>query len=217
MVVEVLRIPGYDSIKRWNTQGRRENGPLRAYSRYHLGGFYKGTLISQEFCVIIGSTNPLLREDDMKIKRCVKKSFVVIGKAGSTLDGEGFIQRLWNDANTHFGEIQHLAKKDENGNISGIWGAMSDFSRSFNPWEDFNRGLYLAGVECREDVEAPSGWTKWIVPGYEYIYIECENDSTFSEAVKYLEDNAIPLVGAVHDFTCPQTGKNYLFFPIRKL
>ena len=51
----------------------------------------------------------------------------------------------------------------------------------------------------------------------EYIYIECENDSAFSEAIKYLEDNAIPLVGAVHDFTCPQTGKNYMFFPIRKL
>ena len=153
----------------------------------------------------------------MKAERCVKESFVVIGKVGSTLDGEGFIQRLWVDANSHFGEIQHLAKKDEKGNISGIWGAMSDFSHSFNPWEDFNKGLYLAGVECREDAEAPNGWTKWIIPGYEYIYVECENDSTFSEARKYLEDNAIPLVGAVHDFTCPHTGKNYMFFPIRKL
>ena len=78
----------------------------------------------------------------MKVHRCVKESFVVIGKEGSTLDGEGFIQRLWIDANSHFGEVQHLAK---------------------------------------------------------------------------LEDNAIPLVGAVHDFICPQTGKNYMFFPIRKL
>ena len=153
----------------------------------------------------------------MKAERCVKESFVVIGKEGSTLDGEGFIQRLWIDANSHFEEVQHLAKKDENGNIVGIWGAMSDFSHSFNPWEGFNKGLYLAGVECREDAEAPNGWTKWIIPGYEYIYIECENDATFSETIKYLEDNAIPLVGAVHDFTCPQTGKNYMFFPIRKL
>ena len=117
---------------------------------------------------------------------------------GSTLEGEGFIQRLWEDANTHFGEVQHLAKKDGNGNISGIWGAMSDFSHAFNPWEDFDKGLYLAGVECREDAEAPNGWTKWIIPGYEYIYIEIE-------------------AGAVHDFICPQTGKNYMFFPIRKL
>ena len=36
---------------------------------------------------------------------------------------------------THFSEIQNLAKKDENGNIVGIWGAMSDSSRSFLPWE----------------------------------------------------------------------------------
>lgn len=56
-----------------------------------------------------------------------------------------------------------MAKKDEKGNIVGIWGAMSDFSRSFKPWENFDKGLYLAGVECADDVEAPSGWTKWII------------------------------------------------------
>ncbi len=153
----------------------------------------------------------------MKIEKCVKESFVVIGKEGSTLEGEGFIQRLWADANSHFEEIQHLAKKDENGNAAGIWGAMSDFSRSFHPWEDFDKGLYLAGAECRDDAEAPSGWTKWKIPGYEYIYAECENEDIFSQVIKYLEENSIPLVGAVHDFTCPQTGKNYMFFPIRKL
>ena len=153
----------------------------------------------------------------MKIERCEKESFVVIGKEGSSLDGAGFIQKLWDEANSHFEDVQHLAEKDENGNIGGIWGAMSDFSHSFNPWEDFNKGLYLAGVECSDDAEAPNGWTKWIIPGYEYIYVECESDDTFSKAIKYLEDNAIPLVGAVHDFTCPQTGKNYMFFPIRKL
>lgn len=47
----------------------------------------------------------------MKGERCVKESFVVIGKEGSTLDGESFIQqRLWVDANSHFGEVQHLRK-----------------------------------------------------------------------------------------------------------
>lgn len=153
----------------------------------------------------------------MKIKRCVKGSFVVIGKEGSTLDGEDFIQKLWIDANSHFKEIQHLAKKDKNGNLVGIWGAMTDFSHSFNPWEDFNKGFYLAGVECRDDAEAPSGWTKWIIPSYEYIYVECETNDTFSKTIKYLEENDILLVGAVHDFTCPKTGKNYMFFPIRKL
>lgn len=153
----------------------------------------------------------------MKIEKCVKKSFAVIGKEGSTSDGEGFIKRLWDNANSHFEEIRHLAKVDENGNLVGIWGAMSDFSRSFNPWENFSKGLYLAGVECNDDADAPYGWTKWIIPGYEYIYVECENGDTFSQTIEYLKDNSIALAGAVHDFTCPQTGKNYMFFPIRKL
>lgn len=36
-------------------------------------------------------------------------------------------------------------------------------------------------------------------------------------ATQYLEDNHIALAGAVHDFICPQTGKEYMFFPIKKL
>ena len=153
----------------------------------------------------------------MKINKCVKESFVVIGKEGSTSDGEIFVQELWDNANFHFEEVKHLAKKDANGNIVGIWGAMSDFSRSFRPWEDFSKGYYLAGVECSDDAEAPNGWTKWTIPGYEYIYVECEGNDTFSMAINYLKGNGIPLAGAVHDFTCPQTGKNYMFFPVRKL
>ena len=65
----------------------------------------------------------------MKLKKCIKDAFVVIGKEGSTLEGQGFIQRLWADANAHFAQVQPLAKKDKDGNLVGIWGAMSDFSR----------------------------------------------------------------------------------------
>ena len=154
----------------------------------------------------------------MKIEKYVKASFAVIGKEGSTLDGPGFIQRLWADANAHFGEVQHLAKTDETGNLAGIWGVMSDLSRAFLPWEDgFSRGLYLAGVECADDAEAPEGWTKWIIPGFEYLRAECEGENTFSEVLAYLGQNQIPLAGAVHDFTCPVSGKNYMLFPIRKI
>lgn len=152
----------------------------------------------------------------MNIERCVKSSFVVIGKEGSTSDGPDFIQRLWDDANSHFGEVQHLAKKGESGAISGIWGAMTDFSRTFQPWENFSKGFYLAGVECIDGAEAPDGWTKWVIPSYEYIYVESD-DAVFPEVIKYLEDHSTPLVGAVHDFTCPKTGKQYMYFPIRKL
>lgn len=154
----------------------------------------------------------------MKIEKCIKERFAVIGKEGSTLNGNDFIQKLWEDANSHFNEIQHLAKKDQNGAIVGIWGAMSDFSHSFNPWENnFSEGLYLAGVECEDNAEAPEGWTKWVIPSYEYFYAECENQAAFFQVINYMKQNGISLAGAVHDFTCPQTGKNYMFFPIKKI
>ena len=63
--------------------------------------------------------------------KVIKKKFVVIGKEGSTSDGDGFIQKLWDDADSHFSEIAHLAKRDAKGSIGWIWGAMSDSSRSF--------------------------------------------------------------------------------------
>lgn len=57
----------------------------------------------------------------MEIKKCIKEVFSVIGKEGST---------------------------NEAGNIGGIWGAMSDFSHSFKPWEENYS------------------------PGYEYLYVK---------------------------------------------
>ena len=151
----------------------------------------------------------------MKIEKRMKASFAVIGKEGSTLDGQGFIQKLWENANAHFCEVQTLAKKDETGNLVGIWGAMSDYTHSFKPWEEnFSKGLYLAGVECVDDAEAPQGWTKWTIPGFEYICIETENENTFAEVLSYMDANNIALVGAIHDFTCPASGKNYMYFPI---
>ena len=153
----------------------------------------------------------------MKIERVVKESFAVIGKEGSTADGEGFIQKLWEDANSHFDQVAHLAKRDENGNLIGVWGAMSDVSRSFKPWEDFRTGLYLAGVECPDDAQAPEGWVKWVIPGYEYLRVENDGEDAFAQALRYLNEQNYSLAGAVHDFTCPQTGKNYIFFPIRRL
>ena len=131
--------------------------------------------------------------------KVIKKAFVVIGKEGSTLDGEGFIQKLWDDANGHFDEVAHLAKRDENGNLVGIWGAMSDLSHSFQPWEDgFSKGLYLAGVECVDNAEAPDGWTKWMIPGYEYLVVE-NHDGAFGDTIKQMNEEGIALVGAVHE------------------
>lgn len=153
----------------------------------------------------------------MEVNKVIKESFSVIGKEGSTFDGEGFIQGLWHNANSHFEEVQHLAKRDDNGSLVGIWGLMSDFSRSFHPWEDFQKGLYLAGIECRHDAAPPLGWTKWTVPGFEYLSVGCSDGITFLDAIKYLEENGMTLIGAVHDFTDPKTNKNYMLFPIKKL
>ena len=147
----------------------------------------------------------------------IKEEFAVIGKEGSTGDGEGFIQKLWDDANGHFHEVAHLAKKDATGKLVGIWGAMSDLSRSFQPWEDgFSKGLYLAGVECVDNAEAPAGWTKWIIPGYEYIVVENHNGA-FEDTIKQMNEEGMSLVGAVHDYTDPATGKGYMYFPIREI
>ena len=151
-------------------------------------------------------------------ERITLGSFAVIGKMGSTEDGPGFIQSLWADANAHFHEIAHLAVLTEQGTAAGVWGAMSDLSLSFGPWEDdFTRGLYLAGAECRPDAEPPEGWTKWIIPGFEYLRAENEGEHTFQAAIGYLRENGLPLCGAVHDFTDPATGKGYMLFPIRRL
>ena len=154
----------------------------------------------------------------MKIEKCIKKSFAVIGKEGSTEDGAGFVQRLWADANANFAEVAHLAKKDKSGNLAGIWGTMTDFSRTFQPWEEgFSKGLYLAGVECCDDAQPPEGWTKWVIPGFEYLRAECDHDGVFPEMIACLAEQGMTLAGAVHDFTCPRTGINYMYFPVRKL
>ena len=153
----------------------------------------------------------------MKIEKCRKAAFAVMGKEGSTKEGEGFIQRLWADANSHFEQISPFAKRDADGKPVGIWGAMTDFSHSFLPWEDFKNGLYLAGVECRDDAEPPEGWVKWTIPGYEYLCAECDGTDVFSAMLAHMKERGILLAGAVQDFTCPKTGKDYMLFPIRKL
>ena len=154
----------------------------------------------------------------MELQRCSMEAFSVIGKEGSTMDGEGFVQNLWQEANSNFDEVKPLAKKDDSGNVIGIWGAMSDLTHSFKNWQNnFTEGLYLAGVEVTEDAIAPEGWVKWTIPAYEYIYVENESPTTFPEMVEYLNKNNISLVGAAHDFICPETGKNYIFFPVSRL
>lgn len=154
----------------------------------------------------------------MNIKRLEKAGFAVIGMEGSTREGEGFIERLWQKANSRFGEVAHLAQKDDAGDVIGIWGVMTGLKREFEPWANgFTEGYYLAGVECAEDAEPPKGWTKWTVPAFEYVCVENEGPDTFGNMLEYMDKSGLELAGAVHDFTCPKTGKGYMFFPIRRM
>ena len=57
----------------------------------------------------------------MQINKCVKRTFSVLGKQGSTKDGEFFIEKLWISADSYFPEIGDIAKKDEEVNLSGVW------------------------------------------------------------------------------------------------
>ena len=152
------------------------------------------------------------------MERIIKPAFAVIGMAGSTEDGPGFIAALWEKANSRFGEVAPLAKTNPDGSLAGVWGAMSDLSRSFRPWEDgFTRGLYLAGVEVCDDANPPAGWVRWDIPGFEYIRVENDNQFCFTRGLALLQKNGLTLAGAVHDFTDPATGRSYMCFPVRRL
>ena len=143
-----------------------------------------------------------------------KEAFAVIGKEGSTREGEGFIARLWQQANKSFPQVEGLAKRGADGSFAGFWGLMSDESRRFQPWEDgFTRGLYLAGVEAKDSAEAPAGWTKWTAPAREYLVAD-PGPEAFRQALEYIRARGWSLAGAVYDFTDPATGGNRQYFPI---
>ena len=161
-------------------------------------------------------------EKNMDINIFSKESFKLIGKEGSTEMKGNWIQKLWNQANDNFDQISNLAKLDENGNIVGMWGAMSDFERKFKSWEnDFTEGLYLASVEVNDDAEAPEGWTSWQVPGFKYVCVKVDADymEIFDYIINdYLYDHGYDLVGAVLEYYSPsENGQLYLLFPIEKL
>ena len=148
------------------------------------------------------------------MEKISKRAFCVIGMPGSTDDGEGFVQRLWEKANNRFQEVAALAARKEDGSLKGIWGIMTDMDFTYGPWtDDFSRGRYLAGVECETDAIAPKGWKKWIVPGFDALKVKVENGNTFRDTLRYMDENGIKLGGAVHDFTDPATGTNYMLFP----
>lgn len=157
----------------------------------------------------------------MEIQIISKPLFRVIGKLGQGLSNEStlWIKPLWEDANSNFAEIRHLAKLTE-GKLAGIWGLMSDVGEQFKRWG--TEGKYLAGCEVKADSEVPSGWTSWIVPTQTYVVATCSFE-TYGEAFDqvlnhYLPEKGYDVIGAIHEFYPPdaEQGLVQLYFPIAK-
>ncbi len=156
----------------------------------------------------------------MKFERATMSSFAVIGltKFGPRVDASNWIRPLWDEANHRFSEIAHLALTDEAGRLAGFWGAMSDVNLTFSPWGE--AGWYLAGVQAKLDAAPPEGWTKWVVPAFDYAY--CKVDGDYQQAMhdaleEYLPKHKLRLAGAIQEYYCPEeNGQLYLFFPVRE-
>ncbi|WP_338044780.1 GyrI-like domain-containing protein [Paenibacillus lignilyticus] len=152
-----------------------------------------------------------------------KQSFAVIGKVGQGLAnvGTAWIAPLWQEADRNFHEISSLAKVDDEGNIVGIWGAMSDVDEHFERWQD--EGKYLAGCEVADHAIAPSGWTKWVIPAFKYAVVNCTQDTyneTFHRMLsEYMPAHAYKLAGAVQEYYNPKAnhGELALYFPIERI
>lgn len=146
-----------------------------------------------------------------------KPAFRVMGLEGSTAEGSGMVQRLWAAANARFHEVEAFAARREDGSLMGVWGAMTDFGRAFEPWaQNFSQGLYLAGVECIPGAQPPEGWTCWEVPGFAYVRVEAD-DTAFARGLALLEEEKLTLAGAVQDYTDPATGSSWMCFPVERL
>lgn len=157
----------------------------------------------------------------MKYELVHKGSFRVIGVEGSTQDGEGFIPKLYESLHQRSAEIEPLVKKNTDGSIDGTYGLMSDFSRSFRPWEnDFSSGLYLAGYELKDEVKAiPEGWVVWTVKEQDYLLAKLEEGDEYPRVFSDFIHYYIPLElkrlnGAVFDYFSAKEKQQCLLFPV---
>ena len=172
--------------------------------------------------LLVAFTFTYAGETSMRVEKV--PAFYVIGKMGqgSAENKDAWIPPLWTATSDNVNEIAGHIKHDTNGLPSGIWAIMSDSGESFKPW-DASGGKYLAGFEASDGSPAPDGWTKWRVPGYEYIVIETSL-TNYGEAFTHTITTLLPgkgltLAGAVHErYPAPNDPTLVeLYFPVRQL
>lgn len=157
----------------------------------------------------------------MEIITCELPPVSIIGMEGEAKPGFNPAPALWERANARFGQVEALALRDESGAPAAVWGAMSDLSRAFLPWEeDFSRGLYLAGVQVCPEALPPEGWTKWTLPAFACLRVKAEGDyaAAFQAGLEELARRGLTLAGAAQECQRPaEGGQLYLFFPYKRL
>ena len=140
--------------------------------------------------------------------------FSVVGFEGSTAAGDNLVPQLWDQAEKRLGDVFPSLKKRSIFPI--YWGLMSDFSRSFKPWENnYSQGLYLAGFELEDTrLIPPEGWVKWDVPAQTYLALRLEGDyrSVLEKGLALIESHGYVLSGALFDHG--ENGEMWLYFPV---
>ena len=155
-----------------------------------------------------------------EIKTCHLESFTVIGLVGDNSSGPGYIGKLWMEINQKGKAIMHLAKKDGDGKIVGAWGLTNDETLSYLPLDKKTpKSLYMAGIEVEDRAKAPKGFTKWVVPAFDYLYAFAAANrlETIRDLLKYADDHGWEIAGSPFDFMPPDSkGEMVLFLSVKK-
>ncbi len=154
-----------------------------------------------------------------EIKECTMEPFAVIGLVKTDSGLYDTNAALWQELNQRGGEIRSLARLDEDGEPMGAWGLLNNDRLSFRLTKDPKaKILYMAGLEVEDTARAPKGFTKWIVPGGDYLYAPVEESklSTLGRILAYAKDNDWEPNGYPYDFMPPGSREMYVFFPVQK-
>lgn len=152
----------------------------------------------------------------IEVQECTFEPFCVIGLVTETGNGSN---GLWTKMNQMGKQLMPLAKRDDDGDIMGAWGLTTEDDLSFRLSEkEEPRLLYMAGLEVKDTARAPKGFTKWVVPGSDYIYgvIENSRKETLNALLQYAEAKDIEITGYPQEFMPPNSnGTMYLFLPVK--